>query len=284
MTVKPFSAALFMLCALLTAGRVVAEIVYLKDGTVLKGVITEEAKKGITLKVGDREQKIAHSDIKRVLYGNREMEEVFILALDGKITRGFMVDQDENAVIVRDRRDSPVERTISKKDIREISRDAIYPVDLEFYIKPAGFLPLDSGGADLGMTGLYTIGMGFNSMLAPNLRFMLEAGFLHSNSASNTGQSLRIIPVTLSLAYSFVMDRFSLVPRLGGGIGIAEFDTGEGDVMKSNLLEATAGLGLVYHLSRRGISVGIWAEYAIFFDGAGYLQGAAIGLSCGYRL
>lgn len=273
-----------MLCALLAAGRVAAEIVYLKDGTVLKGTITEEAKKGITLKVGDSERKIPHNDIRRVLYGNREMEEVFILAVDGKITRGYMVDQDENAVIVRDRRDSPVERTIPKKDIREISRDAIYPVDLEFYLKPAGFIPLDSGGADLGMTGLYAVGMGFNSMLAPNLRFMLEAGFLRSNSSSNAGQSLRIIPVTLSLAYGIVMERFSLVPRLGGGIGIAEFDTGEGDVMKSNLLEMTAGLGLVYRLSRRGISVGLWTEYAIFFDGADYFQGAAIGLSCGYRL
>ncbi len=276
---------LVALCAVLVTARpAAAEIIYLNNGTVLKGAIVKEGKTGITLKIDDREREIPHADIKRVMYGNRDMEEIYVLGMDGTITRGFLVDQDENAVILREQPDSPTEQSISRKDIREISHEAMYPVDLEFYFKPSAFVPLDSGGADLGTTGLYAFGIGFNSMIAPNLRCLLETGYLRSTSGSNPGQSLRIVPVTLSFAYSFIKDEYSLVPRLGGGVGIAQFNTGEGDVMKSNLLAANAGCGLVYRPYRQPYSFGLWADYAIYFDGADFFQGAVISISCAYRL
>ncbi|TAL31034.1 MAG: hypothetical protein EPN93_18600 [Spirochaetes bacterium] len=277
---------LLALCAVFgMTHNAAAEIVYLKNGSVVKGTIVRETRTGITLKDGDREREIPNADITRVMYGNMDMEEVYILGMDGSITREYMVDQDKDAITVRDKPDSPAERTILRRDIREISRDAHYPVDLEFYMKPAAFVPLDSGRADLKTTGQYTLGMGFNSMMAPNLRLMFETGFLRSESGTNSGQSLRIVPVTLSLAYNYFLAReFTLIPKLGGGLGISQFETGEGDVMKSNLLAATAGCGLMYRPNRGAYSFGLWAEYAFFFDGASVFQAGVIGMSCGYRL
>jgi hypothetical protein len=259
------------------------EIIYLKNGSVLKGSIIKEGRTDITIKNENGEKAIKLSDIQRILYGNNEMEKIFIITNSGKTEKGYMVDQDDDKITIREDPSSPKEKIISKKEIREISRDEIYPVDLELFAKLSWFMPFDSGGADLTNSMLYTFGMGFNSMMAMNLRFVLESGFTRSKSASNSGRYLQIIPITLSLTYRFGTENFGIIPKIGAGLAIMEFNTNEEKTLKSKSLEGLAGAGIVYGISRR-VDLGLWGEYAVFYDGSDYLQAGLISFSFSYRL
>jgi hypothetical protein len=260
-----------------------AEIIYLKDGSYVKGLITDEGKDEITIKDSGGEKKIRIEDIHRILYGNMDMEKVYILGTDGRVTRGFMVDQDSEKIIIRESRDLPEEKTIPRKDIREISRDSVYPPDLEIFTRPAFFLPIDSGNASLKSAPFYSFGLGFNAMFADNTRFLLESGYLKSGGSAN-GQYLSVIPVTLSLAYRYRLQALSLVPKIGCGLAVMEFNNGENDIFKSRAIELLAGAGLVYYFAGPRISLGLWCEYMIYYDRSDFMQAATLGLSCGYRI
>ncbi len=260
-----------------------AEIVYLRDGKVLNGVITREGKDGIFLKSGDSEKEILQKDILRILYGNQEMEEVYVLFKDGRITKGFLVDQDEEKIVLRSERYSPDERTIQRRDIREVSKDNIFPADLEIFLKPMYYLPVDSGGADLEPSLSFLAGMGFNSMITSNLRIVLETGYIKSESSTNDKQSFQVIPVTFSFEYRIGSPDFFAAPRIGAGVGIMEFDTGEGEVKKSNALDLVAGAGLYFRMFSR-VYVGLFCDYMYLYDGSDSLQNVLAGISCAYRL
>jgi hypothetical protein len=279
------SVILLMSAAILIAsdGPAPAEIVYLKDGSVLKGSIIKEGRYDITIKNENGQKEIKLSDIQRILYGNNEMERIFIITNSGKTEKGYMVDQDDDKITIREDPSSPKEKTILKKEIREISRDEIYPVDFELIAKLSWFMPLDSGGADLANSMLYTFGMGFNSMMAMNLRFVLESGFTRPKSASNSGRYLQIIPITLSLTYRIGTANFGIIPKIGAGLAVMEFNTNEDKTLKSKAFEGLAGAGIVYGISRR-VDLGLWAEYNIFYDGSDYLQAGLISFSFSYRL
>ncbi len=272
----------FLLIPVFFALPASGEIVYLKNGKVIKGAIVKEGKTGITVRTDAGNRDVRISEIKRILYGNMDMEQVYILMQDGRIIKGFLVDQDDKKLILRENRNSPDEKTISKSEIRQISRDSIYPVDLELFLKPSLFLPMDSGGAELKPSLLYGFGIGFNSMLAANLRLLVESGYLRAGSG-NTGQYLQVIPVTLSAVYNLKIGKFNFFPKLGAGMGVMEFDTGEGEVLKSNALEGLAGAGITYEIRHR-VRLGVWGEYVVFYDKSDYLQSALFSISCHYML
>jgi|GEM_PF-580808 len=284
---KPGKAGLYCLALFLftaiSAVSLSAEIVYLKNGKVLKGTIINEGNEGVTLKTSSGEVLVGRDDMLRILYGNQDMEEVYVLFRDGTVTKGFLVDQDEKRIVLRDERFSSKERTIYRKKIREISRDNIFPLDLEIYLRPVYYMPLDSGGADLKPSPSLLVGMGFNSMVLPNLRIMLESGYISSESSSNDDQSFRVIPVTFNLEYRMGSENFFFAPRLGAGIGIMEFDDGEGEVRKSNGLDVMAGLGVYVKLFDHLI-LGVGCDYMFLYDGSDYLQSALVGITCSYRL
>jgi len=281
---KRVSIILFLVtAAVFCGGSLSGEIVYLKDGQFLKGTIVREGRKGITLNVNGADTFLSHKSILRIFYGNQEMEQVYVLQRNGTITKGFLVDQDERKIILREKKYSPKEIILKRENIREISREKIFPADLEIFITPSYYIPLDSGGADLKPSPSCMAGIGFNSMMASNLRIMLESGYLYTESKSNDNQTFQVIPIIFSFEYRMGSEKFFFAPRAGAGLGIMEFDTGEGEVKKSNALNVVCGAGVFRKISDH-IYIGIRGDYMVLHDGSDYLQNALVGITCMFRL
>ena len=271
------------LCVILCGPAARAETVYLNNGMVMKGEITAERNDGITLKSENGETDIKQSEIKRILYGNSEMEKIFIVTNAGTTENGYMVDQDDSRIIIRENPSSPQEKAIPKKEIRQISRDETYPLDLELYLKPSFFKLFNSTAAYPGNAIFYSFGVSCNSMFGMDLRFMLESGYARFKNSSDSGRYLRIIPVTLGATYRFPFRYFNLLPKIGLGMAMMEFNTAEKKIYKSTGFQATAGAGIVREIVNR-VNIGLWTDYTFLSDGSGSLHGATVSFTCGYRL
>jgi len=64
-----------IVCFLFFATSVHAEVIYLKDGSVIKGTITRSSEEAITVKTSMGEMVIKKADIERVSYGEAEKPE-----------------------------------------------------------------------------------------------------------------------------------------------------------------------------------------------------------------
>ncbi len=156
--------------------RLNSEIVYLNDGQILKGSIIKENRSSITLKTRFHTRKIYREHIKRILYGDREMESINILLKDGELLKGYLVDQDANRLIFREKRDTPIERTIPKSDISQLSPEEITLLSPGIYFYIGYFIPLATGKTELTASPLYMIGAGINFPWIKNTRIVMEAG------------------------------------------------------------------------------------------------------------
>ncbi len=86
--------------------RLNSEIVYMKDGQILKGSIIREDRSTLIVKTRFQTRKIYRDHVKRILYGDREMESINILLKSGEILKGYLVDQDAKQVIFREKKDA----------------------------------------------------------------------------------------------------------------------------------------------------------------------------------
>ena len=66
--------AAMLICSL----NAYAEMVYLKDGQVISGKIISEDRVWITVKSKYQTVRFKRSEIKRIMYGDRKMEEIYI--------------------------------------------------------------------------------------------------------------------------------------------------------------------------------------------------------------
>ncbi len=264
--------------------HLVAEMIYLKDGQVLKGRIIGETKNEVTVRTRFRTKRIRRRDIIRIMYGERKMEKIYLLMKDGTTRTGFLVDQDASKVIIREREDSSEEITIGKSGIKQMSISGeIIPLNPSFRVRAGYFYPLNSRGAKLKPAPCVFGGSDMNIQFIRKTRFILEAGYVISQGESE-GLTMRFIPLTAGLIYDLPIGPFHLAPRLSVGTAIIDFDDGEGETSRSFAFASLAGIGITYELMERHLYAGLWPEYAVMRDGKGTLHTITLSLGITYRL
>lgn len=265
------------------ASSIYAEMIYLKDGQVVQGKIVGEGTNDITVQTKFQTKKISRNEILRIMYGERKMEKIYLLMNDGTTQTGFLVDQDASQVIIRDKEDSPKERTVAKTLIKQMSTSGeIVPLDPSIAVRGGVFYPFNSKGAKLKAAPIVFGGSDFNLQFIKNTRFIAEAGWVKSKSKQK-GVTMQIIPIQAGLIYDFSYSRLHLMPKVTFGTSIIDFNDGEGDQERSFAFSSFSGLGLVYELAERHFYAGLWAEYAYMKDKSSYLHGMDVSLGFSYR-
>jgi hypothetical protein len=265
------------------ASSIYAEMIYLKDGQVVQGKIVGEGTTDITVQTQFQTKRISRNDILRIMYGERKMEKIYLLMNDGTTQTGFLVDQDASQVIIRDKEDSPKERTIAKSLIKQMSTSGeIVPLDPSISIRGGRFYPFNSKGAKLKPAAMIFGGSDFNLLFIKNTRFIAEAGWA-KNKSKQKGVTMQFIPIQAGLIYDFSFSRFHIMPKATFGTCIIDFNDGEGGNERSFAFSSFAGIGLVYELAERHFYAGLWSSYAYMKDKSSYLHGVDVSLGFSYR-
>jgi len=278
---------LLVLVFLVLPLAVSAEIVYLKDGQVVNGAIINEDAATITIKTKYETKKIARSRIKRILFGERQMEKQYILMKNGDLIEGYLVDQDAKKVILRDQENSKKERTILKSDISQMSRDRIRPLFPDLTVRVGFYYPFDTGGSKTSYSAYYGIGSAINFPWVSEMRVYFEGGFILSPSTSSVPPynevSLMMIPVTASFTYRIPISFLEVVPKLGGGFSVTIFDNGQGETFTGTDGLIIGGVGAVFPIVSRTFYLSIWAEYFLFIENSTMIHSTILSGSVAYR-
>ncbi len=270
-----------LLISLPKAGR--PETVYLKDGQVLRGSILREDRESVSLKTRYQTRKIYREHILRIMYGNREMENVYLYLKDGSLVNGFLVDQDAEKIVFRAKRDSPEEKSILKSAIRQISNEEIRPLYPDISLSAGIFLPINSGGASLSPAPIYILGSGISFPPIRKSRILLELGYAKSMSSENRDRSFQLVPLTLKGLYPVETSWLKLTPRLGIGAVMLTFRDGEGEEYTGYDITASLGAGLDYRFPETDIRASLAAEYSIILEGSDILSSLILRAGINYR-
>ncbi len=272
-----------ILCAFTYTG-LYAEYLYLKDGQVIQGTIESEDAEGYTVKTKYQTKRIPRGDITRIMYGERKMEPIFLLMNDGSSKKGFLVDQDAEKIIIREKEDSPGEITVMKKDVRQISASEIVPLNPSVFVRAGWFLPLNSGGSKLKPAPVYFAGSDINFQYIANMRILLEAGYADCKS-SNRNLDMRFVPLILSARYFYHIGSTSLsiIPGITAGVTLIDFNDGENS--KYRCFAGTAGCiaGIGYEIVRNTFFVEGYSDYLLMSDRKKMLHTVTASLSFSYR-
>lgn len=266
------SAAVFIIIPALSY----PEIIYLKDGQVLRGSITDEDRESVTLKTKYQARKIYRDHIKRILYGDRTMEKINILLRNGKILKGFLVDQDAEKVIFREKRDSAHEITIRKNNIKQMSPDEINLLDPDIFFHFGYSIPLSKGKTELSPSPLYTLGSGINFTWIKRVRLTLEIGYTRARGKADKDEYMQNIPVTLNSLYRIPFSHFTLVPKIGFGYALMEFRDSENSRYRSYDPTAKIGAGIEYSLMKNRLNIGIGVDYNMIFEESMVFKSAGV--------
>lgn len=261
-----------------------AEIIYLKDGQIIKGDIIKEDSAFITVKTKYQVKRINRIYISRILYGERDLEEINILMNDGSTISGFLIDQDNKQVIIRKDKKSSKETTLLKSNIKQMSPKKIIPLQPDFTFRAGFFQPVSSNGAKLKSSLIFTGSIGFNLPIVDNLRFFLEGGYTKSSGKANSGLYLQIIPISININYGFPISYFFIVPRTGIGIAVVEFFDGEKTNVKGYDFVFFGGLGFEYELISKTLRIGLYCDYMLLKEKNASLSNMAFSLGLSYRL
>ncbi|MGL4370673.1 MAG: hypothetical protein ACRCUT_13525, partial [Spirochaetota bacterium] len=259
-----------------------AEIIYLNDGQVITGAVIAENADELTVKTAYQTRKIKRSDVTRILYGERTMEKTYFLMNDGTTMTGFLVDQDAEKVIIREKEDSKEEKIISKKLIKQMSGSEIVPLEPSIVVKGGAFYVFNSGGASLKPSYLVTVGSDINFRWVHNMRVGADVGFSRCSGKSD-GLYMQFVPLLAGGTYDFAYSQFHIVPRLYLGMTMIDFDNGEGSSSRSFAFTADPGCGFVYEIAERHFYAGLWLDGSYMRDRSGALYGASGLVSRTYR-
>ena len=280
---KKFILVIIILCA--TAFTALhAEYIYLTDGQVIQGTVVSEDKDYYTVETKYQTRRIARDEVIRIMYGERKMEPLFLIMNDGTVRRGFLVDQDADKIIMREKEDSPNEITILKKDIRQMSASEIIPLNPSVYLRAGYFYPFNSGGSELDGAPAYFAGSDFNFQFINNVRILVEAGFINCES-SNPGLFMRIIPLQVSpkYYYSIGSTQFSLIPGISAGISLIDYDDGENSQYRGFVGTAGCSMGVGYEIIRNTLYTAVSMDYMFFHDGEEMLHSLMASFALSYR-
>jgi hypothetical protein len=238
-----------------------AEIIYMKDGQIIKGDILREDAAGITVKTKYQTQIIKKQHISRIMYGDRDLEEVSILKIDGSIIEGYLVDQDNKQVVIRKEKTSKNEIIIKKSDIKQMSSKSIIPLQTGMSFKVGVFNPLSSKGADFQSSLIFLGSIGLNLTFLKNTRIYIEGGFTKLDADAGVDVYMQVIPITLNLNYNFNISNFYIIPRVGAGLSMIEFNDGLNQPVQGYDFTAIGGVGLEYEIIERTLRFGVFSDF-----------------------
>ena len=270
-----------ILC-LMTASAVSAEVIYLNDGQVITGTIVAETTDDITVKTKYQTRRIRRADVTRIMYGERKMERITLLMNDGTTIKGFLVDQDAEKYIIRDKENSAEERNIPKSSVAQTSGGDIVPLAPTIMLRGGVFYPVNSDGAKFKPAAFGMLSGDVTFRWIPKMRVIAEVGFsrCEGDAPDLYGQ---FVPLLVGGYYDFAFGAFHLQPKLTLGTTMFDFNDGEGSSDRSFAFSACAGLGLVYEVVDRHFYVGLWPEYYLVRDSSAGFHCVAATLSAGYR-
>ncbi len=269
--------AAMLICSL----NAYAEMVYLKDGQVISGKIISEDQLWITVQNKYQTVRFKRSEIKRIMYGDRKMEEVYIELASGDLLKGYMVDQDAVKVFYKSDKNAQ-ETTILKSTIARMSSQPFVPIDLGLMLRSGVFYPFSSGNSSLGAAPVILSSAGIN-LPVKNLRLIVETGYYNSKSTEHDDQYMFFVPVTGNLVYDFSFGNFHLLPKLGAGAAVVKFDDGEGSDASGGTFNFVAGAGCTYQIIKRRLNAGLWLDYNLIADTSAAYHGVMATLSVEYR-
>jgi fibronectin type 3 domain-containing protein len=95
-----------------------AEAVFLKDGSIIDGTIISDAAASVTIRMAEKKTKqIPRSDIMRILYTELKMGKIYIQKRDGKGIVAYMVDEDRASYTFRKELYNPEEFTLKRSEV-----------------------------------------------------------------------------------------------------------------------------------------------------------------------
>jgi hypothetical protein len=108
--------ALFVILFICGAAR--AEFVFLKDGSIIQGTITNDGKTSIVLREkAGKSKEIQRVDILRILYTELRMSKIYVQKRDGEGLIAYLVDEDRTSYTFRLDLNSPKEFTLDRNDV-----------------------------------------------------------------------------------------------------------------------------------------------------------------------
>ncbi len=267
----------------------ISEIIYLHDGETHKGVITKETKKFVTIKTKYQTRKIHRKDIKRILYGEREMEPINIVLQNGKLLKGFLVDQDNNKVIIRSKKDSGEELEINKSSIEQMSNKEIFLLYPRLFLRTGFFFPLGTeGGANLDPALFLSMGTNLRLPWSPPYfqkgmsRISLELGYTQSQSADDDKIKLLFIPFIANYIPVLKLKHFNLIPKIGIGGAYLSFNNDE-DMVAGLVPLISTGVNVSKEFFDNRLILHLFWDYLFLFEKSNNLHTFILGLAIGYR-
>lgn len=252
------------------------EVIYLRDGQVIKGSIINEDSEAITVKNRFQTRKIYRTHVLRILYGDLDMERVYILLKDGTMMKGFLVDQDAGKIVYRPSRESSEEKSISKDNIRQISGEEITVLNPDINVTMGFFFPFNGGGTRLKYAPIYIAGSGINVVNRKDTRILFEAGYSRSEIRSAAGSYFQFIPLNTSAVYTIIMKNVGIMPKIGFGMAMMRFNNGEGDKYQGISIDFVAGMGLQYGIINQKLHTSLWVENYLLSEGNAYMGNVVI--------
>ncbi len=105
------------------SSTVFSESVFLKNGSIVEGVISAENDSAITLESSAGEKTtIPRSDILRILVHKRYMDRIYLTRIDGYTYEGFIVNEDNSRITLRTSPGSSEEINVPREAVETISR------------------------------------------------------------------------------------------------------------------------------------------------------------------
>ncbi len=211
------------------------------------------------------------------------MEKIFILLNTDTIVQGYLVDQDNEKVIIRLNKNSSKEETILKRNIKQMSPKGIKLFEPEIILMGGFFYPINSGGAKLNPGWLAIAAFEVNLIFIERMRLQFEVGYSHCTSSENDGLVFDTVPLKISLQYFFKLRYFYLYQRLGAGSVYMSFKDGEGGNDNGIRPLVHGGVGILYELIDKSLYTRGQLDYSMLFDGGSNLSNLNLSLGFGIR-
>jgi len=95
-----------------------AEAVFLKDGSIVEGTIVSDGAGSVTVRTAEKKNKqIPRSDIMRILYTELKLGKIYVQKRDGKGIVAHLVDEDRESYTFRKELYSPEEFTLKRNEV-----------------------------------------------------------------------------------------------------------------------------------------------------------------------
>ncbi len=279
---------LFICFLVLNQRSITAEILHLHDGQVLNGSIVKETKKYIIFKTEFQTKKIKHKDIKRIVYGEHKLEQIYLHLKNGNIVHGYIADQNADVIKIKANPQDKNEITILKSSIKEMSQQKIVPMQVSAKVRAGLFMPLNSSGSNLQISPIFFGGSGMFFASTDAVRLHFEFGYTKpagSIEESDTAgsPSLQLLLFSVAFEYTYTTKHFSLVPVVGIGFANLKFDDGNSSSSSGFASIARAGLALQKDLFSKDFLVSLAAEYTPIYDTKTLLHSVVFSFGMDYR-